>query len=97
MKREKVISILREHDAELRSMGMSSLALFGSTVRGEAREDSDIDLLVEFDRAVGLFEVFRLQHRLEELLGVSKVDLVQRGAEHPAMREDILEEAIDVA
>lgn len=97
MRRDKVLSILREHESELRPMGVASLALFGSTARDEAREDSDIDLLVEFSRPLGLFDVFRLQHHLEELLGVSRVDLVQRGAEHPALRELIHEEAINVA
>ena len=96
MQRDRVISILRKHKNELRSKGVASLALFGSTARDEAQEDSDVDLLVEFDRSVGLFDVFRLQHRLEELLGVSKVDLLQRGAEHPALRDAIREEAINV-
>ncbi len=97
MRRDTAISILREHEEELRSMGMASVALFGSTARDEAREGSDVDLLVEFSRPVGLFGVFRLQHRLEELLGVPKVDLVQQGAEHPALRDEIHEEAIHVA
>ena len=94
--RDKVISILREHESELRSMGVVSLALFGSAVRDEAREGSDIDLLVEFGRPVGLFDVFRLQHRLEDLLEVPRVDLVQRGAEHPSLRDSIHKEAINV-
>ena len=58
MQRDRVISILRKHKNELRSKGVASLALFGSTARDEAQEDSDVDLLVEFDRSVGLFDVF---------------------------------------
>lgn len=78
-------------------MGVVSLALFGSTARGEVSETSDIDLLVEFDRAVGLFHFFRLQHRLEEILGITKVDLIQRGAVHPMLQKRILSETIHVA
>jgi len=96
VKQSEVIAVLQEHKHELRSMGVASLAVFGSTVRDEARGDSDVDLLVDFDRPVGLFDVFRLQHRLEQLLGVARVDVVQRGAEHPALRDSIREEAINV-
>ncbi len=96
MKRDKAMGVLRQHWDELRAMGATSLALFGSTARDDAREDSDVDLLIEFDRRVSLFDVFRVQHRLEEMLDVPKVDLVQRGAEHPALKERIHKEAIDV-
>ncbi len=58
---------------------------------------SDVDLLVEFDRPVGLFDYFRVQHRLEEMLGVDKVDLIQPGALHPALKNRILAEAEHVA
>ena len=97
VRRDEVISKLRASASELQPMGVASLALFGSTARDEAHNDSDVDLLVEFSRPIGLFDVFRLQHRLEELLGVSRVDLVQRGAEHPALRNTIDEEVIHVA
>ncbi len=97
MRRDRVISILHEHESELHSLGVASLALFGSTARDQAQDDSDVDLLVKFNRPVGLFDVFRLQHRIEELLNVSRVDLVQRGAEHPALRDSIYKDAIHVA
>lgn len=97
MQRDRVISILREHEEELQSMGMMSRALFGSTVRDEAHEGSDIDLLIEFGHPMGLFDVFRLQHRLEELLDVPRVDLVQKDAEYPALRDNIRREAVNVA
>ncbi|MGD2099127.1 MAG: nucleotidyltransferase domain-containing protein [Desulfobacterales bacterium] len=54
--------------------GMVSLAVFGSVVRNEWTPQSDIDLLVEFDRDVGLFHLFEIQHQLEEIIGVQKVD-----------------------
>jgi predicted nucleotidyltransferase len=97
VKRQAVLDLLSAHSAELRALGVASLALFGSLARDEADDRSDVDLLVAFDRPVGLFQFFRVQHYLEELLGVAKVDLVQRTALHPALRDRILEEAIDVA
>jgi predicted nucleotidyltransferase len=82
---------------ELQQMGVVSLALFGSAARDEATMESDLDLLVEFNRAVSVFHFFSVQHRLEEILGVPRVDLVERGAVHPALRERILGEAANVA
>jgi predicted nucleotidyltransferase len=78
-------------------MGVVSLAVFGSVARNESTPKSDIDLLVEFDRDVGLFHLFEIQHRLEEIIGIQKVDLIQRGAIHPALREHIISEAVNVA
>lgn len=75
---------------------MRSLELFGSVARGEARADSDVDLLVEFERPIGLFHFFRVQHRLEEILG-ARVDLVMRDAVRPQLRERIFAEAIRAA
>jgi uncharacterized protein len=59
--------------------GISYLGLFGSVARGEAREDSDIDLLVKFDNPtnIGLFELDQLQRELEMRFG-RKVDLVTK-------------------
>jgi uncharacterized protein len=54
---------------------------------------SDVDILVEFNRLVGLFEFVRLKMLLEELLN-RKVDLVTPDALHPALRDRILSEAI---
>ena len=59
--------------------------LFGSFARGEEREDSDVDILVKFDRTlpVGLFAYVRMNRELEEKLG-RKVDLVEEGTLRPA-------------
>jgi len=93
MHREEVLKRLREHRAEVERLGVSRLALFGSVARDEAREDSDIDVLVEFSKPVGLFEFLRLDFYLEELLG-SHVDLVTPDALKAKLRERILHEAI---
>jgi uncharacterized protein len=97
MDRQTITATLRTHEAELHRRRVASLALFGSAARGEAGPGSDLDLLVEFDRTVSLFEIFDLQYWLEEVLGVAKVDLVQKTALHPALKANILAEAIHVA
>jgi hypothetical protein len=93
----KVVSArLREHRADLERLGVKSLALFGSAARGEARQDSDVDLLVEFSRPVGLFHFMEVKEFLEEVLR-RRVDLVTPDALKPQLREAILEEAVDAA
>jgi predicted nucleotidyltransferase len=93
---DRVRQILSAARAELGVLGVRSLDLFGSVARDEASADSDVDLLVEFDRPIGLFHFFRVQGRLEELLG-ARVDLVMRDAVKPQLRERIFAEAIRAA
>jgi hypothetical protein len=92
MTKTQPLDILRKHQAELRQAGVKSLKLFGSVVRGEAGPESDIDLLVEFSRPVGLFAFLRFSYRLSELLG-RRVDLVTPQALKPQLRDRILDEA----
>jgi uncharacterized protein len=97
MKRTEVIRIIQEHRSEIyEKYGVKSLALFGSVARDEARPDSDVDLLVEFDQPVGLFVFIGLQQRLEALLGC-KVDLGTPRSLKPRLKEAVLQEAIHVA
>ena len=62
--------------------------LFGSYARGEERDDSDVDILVKFDRRlpIGLFAYVRMHRELEEKLG-RKVDLVEEGTLRPAVQQ----------
>ena len=87
-----VSEAIKRRQVELRRHGVKSLAVFGSIARGEARADSDLDVLVEFNRPVGLFEFIRLKYFLEELTGC-RVDLVTPDAIRPGMRNNILSEA----
>ncbi len=97
MKRSDVLSILHEKRGELsEKYGVKSLALFGSVARDEARPDSDVDLLVEFDRPVGLFNFIGLQQFLETLLGC-KVDLGTLRSLKPRLKDSVLQEAIHVS
>ncbi len=98
MSRDEVLTVLRDHFPELAALGVTSLALFGSFARDEARPDSDVDLLVEFDPAahVGLFELVDVKDHLEKLLG-RQVDLVPRAGLKPRLRPIIEREEIRVA
>jgi len=76
-------------------LNIKRLRVFGSVVRGEETNASDIDLIVDFEKSIGLFGYCNIQRRLGELLGC-KVDLVTEDALHPALRDKILFEARDV-
>ena len=97
MKRDEVLRRIQGHVGDLRRRGVASLSLFGSTVRDEASDRSDVDFLVQFDRRVGLFEFVELQQFLEKVLQVGKVDLVVPGALHEELKDEILREAVRVA
>jgi hypothetical protein len=93
---EAIRRILRGQRSSLsEQFGVSSLALFGSVARGEATPDSDIDLLVEFDRPVGLFELFALQDSLEALFG-RPVDVGTAAGLKERVRPKVLAEAVRV-
>ncbi|HSQ17221.1 MAG TPA: nucleotidyltransferase family protein [Anaerolineales bacterium] len=96
MKRAQVIAILNKHRNILSEhYGVKSLALFGSVARDEASANSDVDLLVDFDRPVGLFGLFALQDYLETILGCS-VDLGTPNSLKPRIREKVLSESMYV-
>lgn len=96
MRRDDVLTRLAMHQNEIRAFGVKSLSLFGSVARDEARFDSDVDLLVEFDPPVGLFTVVRLRNYLEDLLG-QRVDLVLHDAVKKRLREQIEKDLIRAA
>lgn len=72
---------------------VQTLGVFGSYVRGTARQGSDLDLLVEFTQTPSLFEFVELEQRLSRLLGVT-VDLVMRDALKPLIGRRILKEVV---
>lgn len=77
-----------------REFPLHGMALFGSTARGDAGPESDVDILVDVDGSIGL-EFVTLAERLEAALG-RKVDRISRRALKPALRKLIAEEAIHV-
>jgi predicted nucleotidyltransferase len=96
VRRAEALAVLSSRQAEIRQFGVKSLALFGSVARDEARPDSDVDILVEFDQPVGLFGFVRLKDYLEQVLG-GAVDLVTPDALRPQLRDRVLEEAVSAA
>jgi predicted nucleotidyltransferase len=96
MDRDEVLALLKNRKRTLKKYNVRSLSLFGSVARNQARKKSDIDLLVEFSKPVGLFQFARLKMYLEEALG-HEVDLVTPEALRQELREGILREAIRAA
>ncbi len=86
--------ILKEHKEMLKKRyGIKNIGIFGSYLRGEPREMSDIDILVEFEQDVdiGLLKFVGIENYLSDLLGV-KVDLVEKSALKPRIGKHILKE-----
>lgn len=96
MRRNEILEILHEHKTQLKQFGVKSLALFGSFARDEAREDSDVDMLVEFETSPTFSVYMDLKFYLEDLLGRS-VDLGTPDTLKPRIRARVLQEAIRVA
>lgn len=77
------VALLRERLPDLAARyGVRGIASFGSRVRGDHRDDSDLDILVTFDRVPGLLRFLVLEDEFSELLG-RKVDLVDRESLRP--------------
>ena len=76
--------------------GVRHLLVFGSFARGTPRPDSDVDLLVEFDRNVSLLGLASLRTRLEALLG-RVVEVGTLDSLRPAARDEVMQEALRVA
>jgi predicted nucleotidyltransferase len=75
----------------LKRFGVKRASLFGSSARGEDREDSDIDILVEFEVGKSLLDLAGLKIELEEVLG-RRVDLLTFNSLHPLLKDKILKE-----
>jgi predicted nucleotidyltransferase len=96
MERQQVLRILRSNRRQLeRDFAVETLSLFGSVARGESTDSSDVDLLVEFSRPIGLLHLIQTEQYLESLLGVERVDLILRRAVLPELKEQIFAEALD--
>lgn len=94
---EEIKKTIEMHREELISkFKVKEIGIFGSYVRGEQDETSDVDMLVDYsDEHISLFDVLDLKYYLEELLGL-KVDIVTREALKPAIGKRIMDEVIFV-
>lgn len=96
MTSQEVLAILRQNADDLRARGVQHAALFGSLARGEAGPDSDIDILIDLDPKVR-FDVFSyvgLKMHIEELFP-GRVDVINRGALKPYLREPVTADCLD--
>jgi predicted nucleotidyltransferase len=92
--RDQILGVLRAALPDLqRRWPIRSLALFGSIVRGDATDTSDLDVLVELERPVGLSAFIGLEEELAALTG-RRVDLVSKAALKPHIGQRILGEAV---
>ena len=89
--KKSIVEVKRRIIPILRRYGVVKAAIFGSFVRGEAKEDSDLDLLVEFKGEKSLIDLAGLKIELEETLGMS-VDVLTYDSLHPLLKDRILRE-----
>ena len=97
MNKAAILEKLNQHSSEiLDRLGAKHLSLFGSAARDELRDESDIDVLVEFERAATFDGYFDLKEFLEQLLG-RRVDLVTEKGLKPRARKHVEKDLIRVA
>jgi len=97
MTRTEVLRELKKYAAAIRARGATSLYLFGSSARNEARADSDLDLFIDYDPAkkFSLLDLVGIRLFLQDRLGV-EVDLTTRDSLHPMLRREIEQSAVQV-
>lgn len=84
--KRKILPILQRYEVK-------KVGLFGSCVRGEMREDSDIDILVQIEKDISLFDFVGIKLEIEEALE-RKIDLVEYSTIKPLLKERILKEQV---
>jgi len=88
----EIEKIIQKNKKELKEQyGLIEIGIFGSYVRGEQDENSDIDILVEVERPMGFVKFIKLENHLSQILGI-KVELVTKKALKPYTGKRILQE-----
>ena len=96
MKRDEALSRLKQHEADLKRLGVEHLYIFGSTAREEARDDSDVDLFFDYEKGkLGLFELMDVKDYAAKILG-RKTDIMTRDSLHRVLRRNIEASAVRV-
>jgi uncharacterized protein len=90
----EIMEILKKNEKDLKGRyGVKEIGIFGSYVRSEAKEGSDLDILIEFEKPIGFFKFLELEEHLSNLIGI-KVDLVSKKALKPHIGSYILKEVV---
>ena len=96
MERDAAIATLKAHEAELKRLGVQHLYLFGSTARGDARDDSDVDLFFDYEKGeLSLFGLIEVKEQAVRILG-RKADIMTRDRIHKVLRARIEASALQV-
>lgn len=96
MERDEAISRLLYHEADLKRLGVEHVYMFGSTARGEAKDDSDVDLFFDYEKGkLGLYELMDVKEYAARILG-RKTDIMTRDSLHKTLRRRIEDTAIRV-
>ncbi len=96
MDRDAAIATLKAHQPELKRIGVQHLYLFGSTARGEANEDFDVDLFFDYEQGkMSLFGLMEVKEQTARILG-RKTDIMTRDSIHKVMRAGIEASALQV-
>lgn len=86
--KDRILPVLKKYE-------VTRAGIFGSNARNEGGKKSDIDILVEFGKPIGLLEFVHVKHELEDTLG-KKVDLVEYSTIKPLLKESILKEQVTI-
>jgi predicted nucleotidyltransferase len=100
MEQQAIISALKFRRQDLEARGVRHLALFGSRVRGDAQQDSDLDVLVEIDPAhepISLVGLAGVNHLIHEITGIEAVAIERHMlARHPQFARRIADDVVEV-
>ena len=94
-----ILAILKQHNEVLKArFGLSGLVLYGSYAKGNQQADSDIDLLYELPEGshMPLMRLQKLQNYISNLLGINKVEVVNRKYMNPVVLKDVQQYAITI-
>ncbi len=94
MRKQDAIRCLREHADAIKAIGATSMYLFGSAARDEAREASDLDLFIDYDQdsRFSAIELLRIKHYVSDALAID-ADVTTRDGLHPLIREEVVASA----
>ena len=96
MERHEAISRLRQHEADLKRLGVEHLYMFGSMARDEAKHDSDVDLFFDYEKGkFGVYELMDVKECAARILG-RKTDIMTRDSLHKTLRASIETTAVRV-